>query len=110
MPALAGGRGHAETVEGALARQIRPLMDHDLTIVFHDLSVFDMNKKAVGFARHFVLGVVQTAKGLPLTHTVHLGNVAERKMLQTMLKAMLQRFPVQRILVADRAAGGGSRS
>jgi len=36
-------------------------------------------------------------------HTVHPGNVAETKTLQSMLQTVLQRFPVQRvILVADR--------
>lgn len=109
---------HAETVEEALARQIRPLVDHDLAIVFYDLTTvrihgegeidedlraFGMNKETGGIARQFVLGVVQTAEGLPLMHTVHPGNVAETKTLQTMLKTVLQRFPVQRvILVADR--------
>lgn len=109
---------HAETVEAALARQVRPLVDHDLAIVFYDLTTvrihgevevdddlraFGMNKETGGIARQFVLGVVQTAEGLPLMHTVHPGNVAETKTLQAMLKTVLQRFPVQRvILVADR--------
>ena len=109
---------HAEAVEGALARQIRPLVDRDLAIVFYDLTTvrihgegavaddiraFGMNKEMGGIARQFVLGVVQTADGLPLMHTVHPGNVAETKTLQSMLKTVLQRFPVQRvILVADR--------
>ena len=109
---------HAETVEGALARQIRPLVDHDLAIVFYDLTTvrihgegkvdddlraFGMNKETGGIARQFVLGVVQTAEGLPLMHTVHPGNVAETKTLQAMLVTVLQRFPVQRVLlVADR--------
>ena len=62
-----------------------------------------MNKEMGGIARQFVLGVVQTADGLPLMHTVHPGNVAETKTLQGMLQTVLQRFPVQRvILVADR--------
>ena len=109
---------HAEAVEGALARQIRPLVDRDLAIVFYDLTTvrihgegavaddiraFGMNKEMGGIARQFVLGVVQTADGLPLMHTVHPGNVAETKTLQAMLQTVLQRFPVQRvILVADR--------
>jgi len=120
---------HSEAVEVALARQIRPLVDHDPTIVFHDLTTvrihgegkvdddlraFGMNKETGGIARRFVLGVVQTAEGLPSTlslepmaqpcrrHTVHPGNMAETKTLQAMLKTVLQRFPVQRvILVAD---------
>jgi len=109
---------HSEAVEVALARQIRPLVDHDLAIVFYelttvrihgegevddDLRAFGMNKETGGIARQFVLGVVQTAEGLPLMHTVHPGNMAETKTLQAMLKTVLQRFPVQRvILVADR--------
>uniref|UniRef100_A4WWU2 Transposase, IS4 family n=1 Tax=Cereibacter sphaeroides (strain ATCC 17025 / ATH 2.4.3) TaxID=349102 RepID=A4WWU2_CERS5 len=112
---------HAERVEIELARQIRPLVDRDLAVVFYDLTTvrihgeaevdddlraFGMNKGEPqangGIARQFVLGVVQTA-GLPLMHTVHPGNVAETKTLQAMLTTVLQRFPVQRvILVADR--------
>jgi transposase len=46
---------------------------------------------------------VQTADGLPLMHTVHPGNVAETRTLQAMLATVLERFPIQRvILVADR--------
>jgi hypothetical protein len=109
---------HAEVVESELARHIRPLVDRELTIVFYDLTTvrihgdgevdddlraFGMNKETGGIARQFVLGVVQTAEGLPLLHTVHPGNVAETKTLQVMLQTVLQRFPVQRVvLVADR--------
>jgi len=109
---------HGERIEMELARQIRPLVDHDLTIVFYDLTTvrirgegaveddiraFGMNKETGGIARQFVLGVVQTADGLPLMHTVHPGNVAETKTLQAMLATVLERFPIQRvILVADR--------
>jgi transposase len=109
---------HAERVERELAKQIRPLVDRDLTVVFYDLTTvrihgegtvegdlraFGMNKERGGIARQFVLGVVQTADGLPLMHTVHPGNVAETKTLQAMLASVLERFPIQRvILVADR--------
>ena len=109
---------HAERVEMELAKQIRPLVDRDLAVVFYDLTTvriygegsveddiraYGMNKELGGVARQFVLGVVQTAEGLPLMHTVHPGNVAETKTLQAMLATVLQRFPVQRvILVADR--------
>lgn len=109
---------HTALVEAELARQIRPLADHDLAVVFYDLTTvrihgegaveddlrtFGMNKETGGIARQFVLGVVQTAEGLPLMYTVHAGNVAETKTLQAMLTTVLQRFPVQRVvLVADR--------
>jgi hypothetical protein len=109
---------HAERVEMELAKQIRPLVDRDLSIIFYDLTTvrihgeghveddiraFGMNKERGGIARQFVLGVVQTADGLPLMHTVHPGNVAETKTLQGMLATVLARFPIQRvILVADR--------
>ena len=62
-----------------------------------------MNKETGGVARQFVPGVVQSADGLPLMHTVHPDNVSETKTLQGMLQKVLARFPVQRIiLVADR--------
>lgn len=109
---------NANAVEDALAHQIRPLVDRDLAVVFYDLTTvrirgeaklegdlrgFGMNKETGGIARQFVLGVVQTADGLPLMHTIHPGNMAETKTLQGMLQRVLQRFPVQRvILVADR--------
>src|SRR6056297_1612139 len=113
---------HAERVEAELAKQVRPLVDRDLAVVFYDLTTmrihgesavaddiraFGMNKGEPqangGIARQFVLGVVQTADGLPLMHTVHPGNVAETKTLQGMLATGLERFPIQRvILVADR--------
>ncbi|MBW6495514.1 MAG: IS1634 family transposase [Burkholderiaceae bacterium] len=109
---------NGEVVEDALARQIRPLVDRDLAVVFYDLTTvrihgegaveddiraFGMNKERGGIARQFVLGIVQTADGLPLMHTVHPGNVAETKTLQAMLTTVLQRFPIDRvILVADR--------
>ncbi len=121
---------NVDRVEAELARQIRPLVDHELTMVFYDLTTvrihgegkleddlraFGMNKEKGGIARQFVLGVVQTADGLPSTvqlepvaqpgrlHTVHPGNVSETKTLQGMLATVLERFPIQRvILVADR--------
>uniref|UniRef100_UPI001108CF8A IS1634 family transposase n=1 Tax=Poseidonocella sp. HB161398 TaxID=2320855 RepID=UPI001108CF8A len=109
---------HADTVEDALAKQVRPLVDRDLAVVFYDLTTvrihgegrvgddlrgYGMNKETGGIARQFVLGVVQTAEGLPLLHTVHPGNMAETKTLQGMLQTVLKRFPVQRVvLVADR--------
>ena len=109
---------NVDRVEAELAKQIRPLVDRDLTVVFYDLTTvrihgegeveediraYGMNKETGGIARQFVLGVVQTAEGLPLMHTVHPGNVAETKTLQAMLSTVLQRFPIERvILVADR--------
>lgn len=109
---------HAEPIEAVLARQIRPLVDGDLAAVFYDLTTvrihgegevdddlraFGMNKETGGIARQFILGLVQTAEGLPLMHTIHPGNMAETKTLQAMLATVLERFPIQRIiLVADR--------
>ena len=68
---------NVDRVEAELARQIRPLVDRDLTVVFYDLTTvrihgegeveddiraFGMNKETGGIARQFVLGVVQTAE------------------------------------------------
>ena len=107
----------AEAVEARIARQLHPLLDQQLSVVFYDLTTvrihgeaelpgdvraFGLNKETGGIARQFVLGVVQSAEGLPLMHTVHAGNVAETRTLKAMLEAVLQRFAVERvILVAD---------
>ncbi len=109
---------HVDRVDMERAKQIRPLVDRNLTVVFHDLTTvrihgegevdddiraYGMNKETGGTARQFVMGVVQTAGGLPLMPTVHPGNVAETKTLQAMLATVLQRFSIERlILVADR--------
>jgi transposase len=110
---------HSEAVESKIATLLRPMIDQELSVVFYDLTTvrihgegsvgegdlraFGMSKDTGGIARQFVLGVVQTADGLPLMHTVHPGNVAETTTLQSMLKEVLQRFAVARvILVADR--------
>lgn len=109
---------HSEAVEDRVAELLRPMLDQQLSVVFYDLTTvrihgeaevendlrrYGMNKETGGVARQFVLGVVQSAEGLPLMHVVHPGNVAETKTLQSMLEKVLRRFDVQRvILVADR--------
>ena len=62
---------NVDRVEDELAKQIRPLVDHNLTMVFYDLTTvriygegqleddlraFGMNKEKGGVARQFVLG------------------------------------------------------
>lgn len=109
---------HAEAVQERVAAQLRPMLDQQLSVVFYDLTTirihgegevagdvraFGMNKETGGIERQFVLGVVQSAEGLPLMHTVHAGNVSETKTLQSMLASVLQRFPIERVIVvADR--------
>lgn len=109
---------HADAVETRVADQLKPMLDQQLSVVFYDLTTvriygqgkvandvraFGLNKETGGIARQFVLGVVQSADGLPLMHTVHAGNVAETKTLRSMLAAVLQRFAVERVIVvADR--------
>lgn len=115
MDALAERAG---AVEDRVAALIRPMLDQQLSVVFYDLTTvrihgetevandlrcFGMNKETGGIARQFVLGVVQSAEGLPLMHVVYPGNVAETKTLASMLEKVLARFDVERvILVADR--------
>ena len=109
---------HAEAVEARVAAQLRPMLDRQLSVVFYDLTTirihgegevandlraYGMNKETGGIARQFVLGVVQSAEGLPLMHTVHAGNVSETTTLKAMLATVLERFPVERVIVvADR--------
>lgn len=104
-------------VEAAVCRCLRPHIDASLSVVFYDLTTirvhgeaqvdgdlrrFGMSKDG-GVARQFVLGVVQSAEGIPLMHTVEAGNTAETKTVIPMLRRVLERFCVQRLVViADR--------
>ncbi|MCB0058740.1 MAG: IS1634 family transposase, partial [Caldilineaceae bacterium] len=115
MDALVANQG---AVDRVVARLLRPLIDQDLSVVFYDLttiraeggSMIDGDVRHFGMAksgaieRQFMLGVVQTAEGIPIYHEVFDGNAAETRTLQPTLATLLERFPqVQRlILVADR--------
>lgn len=109
---------HQTEVDSAVAGLLRPLIDQDLSVVFYDLTTIrseglvsvenDVRKHGLAkeglIARQFMLGVVQTAEGLPLYHEVFDGNVSETKTLLPTLTTVLARFPSVRrlILVADR--------
>ncbi|WP_157549356.1 IS1634 family transposase, partial [Piscinibacter sakaiensis] len=90
----------------------------DLSVVFYDLTTiraeglsqqdgdvrhFGMSKEGV-IARQFMLGVVQTADGMPIYHEVFDGNTAEAPTLEPTLKKVLARYPHIRrlVVVADR--------
>lgn len=109
---------HQDSVDQVVAGLLRPLIDQDLSVVFYDLTTiraeggttvdgdvrhFGMAKEGV-IARQFMLGVVQTAEGVPIFHQVFDGNVAETRTLLPTLTKVLERFSsVKRlILVADR--------
>ena len=109
---------HQHEVDAVVAGLLRPLIDQDLSVVFYDLTTirseglsqmagdvrkFGMAKEGL-IARQFMLGVVQSAEGLPIYHEVFDGNAAETRTLLPTLTKVLERFPsVQRlVLVADR--------
>jgi len=109
---------HQEAVEDCVAQLLRPLIDEDLSVVFYDLTTiraeghsqqdgdvrhFGMAKEGV-IARQFMLGVVQTADGMPIFHEVFDGNTAEAPTLEPTLKKVLARYPHIRrlVVVADR--------
>ncbi len=109
---------HQEAVDEVVAGLLRPLVDQDLSLVFYDLTTiraaglseqegdvrrYGMAKEGL-IARQFMLGVVQTAEGLPIYHEVFDGNTAEAPTLMPTLAKVLARFPhIQRlIVVADR--------
>ena len=109
---------HQDAVDVVVARLLRPLIDQDLSLVFYDLTTiraaglseqsddvrrYGMAKEGV-IARQFMLGVVQTAEGLPIYHEVFDGNQAESPTLLPTLKTVLARFTqIKRlIVVADR--------
>ena len=74
-----------------------------LTTLKGDVRAFGMAKEGL-IARQFMLGVVQTAGGLPIYHEVFAGNAAETTTLLPTLATVLERFPEVRrlVLVADR--------
>ena len=109
---------HQEAVDDCVACLLRPLIDTELSVVFYDLTTiraagessqdgdvrrFGMSKEGV-IARQFLLGVVQTAEGLPIFHEVFEGNASEGKTLEPTLAKVLARYPqIERlIVVADR--------
>jgi transposase len=109
---------HQDAVDDCVARLLRPLIDQDLSVVFYDLTTiraaglsqqdgdvrhFGMSKEGV-IARQFMLGVVQTADGMPIYHEVFDGNTAEAPTLEPTLKKVLARYPHIRrlVVVPDR--------
>lgn len=108
---------HKEAVDGVMAGLLRPLVDQDLAVVFYDMTTirtaghseqaddvrkFGMSKEGV-VARQVMLGVVQTAEGLPLYHEVFDGNTAEVTTLKGVIQRIVKQFPIKRIIaVADR--------
>ena len=109
---------HQGEVDDCVAHLLRPLIDDELSVVFYDLTTiraaglseqagdvrrFGMSKEGL-IARQFMLGVVQTADGLPIYHEVFEGNTAEAPTLKPTLERVLGRYPhVKRlIVVADR--------
>lgn len=108
---------HAEELDIVLAGLLRPLLDQELSIVFYDLTTlrtegdskvaddlrhYGMSKEG-DIARQCLLGVVQTADGLPIYHEVFAGNTAETTTLVPTLQRVLSRFPIRRVIVvADR--------
>lgn len=107
----------ADALEAALATLLRPLLDQELSIVFYDLTTiraegstemteelrrFGLSKDG-GIARQVMLGVVQTADGLPIHHEVFAGNTGETTTLIPTIEKVLARYPIKRVvLVADR--------
>ena len=109
---------HQRAVDDRIAAVLLPLIDQDLSVVFYDLTTiraqglsqqegdvrhFGMSKEGM-IARQFMLGVVQTADGMPIYHEVFDGNTAEAPTLEPTLKKVLARYPHIRrlVVVADR--------
>lgn len=108
---------HQAEVDEVMSGLLRPLIDQDLAVVFYDMTTiraeglsqqdedvrqYGMAKEGL-IARQFMLGVVQTADGLPLYHEVFDGNTAEVTTLKPTIEKVIQRFPIKRVIaVADR--------
>ena len=109
---------HQGAVDDCVAQLLRPLIDEQLSVVFYDLTTirveglseqsgevrrFGLSKEGI-VARQFMLGVVQTADGLPIYHEVFAGNASEGPTLKPTLERVLERYPHVRrlVVVADR--------
>lgn len=109
---------HHQAVDAVVAQQLRPMVDQDLSVVFYDLTSirveglselsddvrhYGMSKEGV-IARQWMLGVVQTAEGLPIYHEVFDGNTAEAPTMLPTVRKVLARYPHIRrlVMVADR--------
>jgi transposase len=109
---------HQGAVDDCVAHLLRPLIDEELSVVFYDLTTirseghsvqdgdvrhFGMSKEGT-VARQFMLGVVQTADGMPIYHEVFDGNTAEAPTMLPTVRKVLARYPhIQRlVMVADR--------
>ena len=109
---------HQGVVDDCVAHLMRPLIDEELSVVFYDLTTIrieglseqkddirrhGMSKEGL-IARQLMLGVVQTADGMPIYHEVFAGNTAEAPTLKPTLQKVLGRYPhIKRlIVVADR--------
>ena len=108
---------HQGIIENVLTNAVRPMVNAELSVVFYDMTTirveglseqdedvrkFGMSKDG-GIARQFMLGLVQTAEGIPLYHEVFEGNTAEVGTLKSSLQKVMARFPIQRVIaVADR--------
>ena len=109
---------HQGAVDDCVAHLLRPLIDDELSVVFYDLTTirseglsmqdgdvrhFGMSKEGT-VARQFMLGVVQTADGMPIYHEVFDGNTSEAPTLLPTVHKVLARYPHIRrlVMVADR--------
>jgi hypothetical protein len=92
----------------------KPLIDQQRSVVFYDMTTIrteglsvqegkirqhGMSKEGL-IARQFMLGLVQTAQGVPLYHEVFEDNTAEVGTLQDSLEQVIQRFGVERVIAA----------
>lgn len=97
----------ADRLGQALAGLLRPLIDQELAIVFYDLTTIrseggseqtaDLrhfgHAKEGGIVRQVMLGVVQTADGLPTHHEVFAGHTGETTTLVPTIEKVLARYP-----------------
>ena len=94
---------HRAEVDAVVAKLLRPLIDQDLSVVFYDMTTirseglsevsddvrrYGMSKEGL-IARQFMLGVVQTAEGLPIYHEVYDGNTAETNSIYPSIRRQL---------------------
>jgi len=93
---------HQATVHACVGQLLGPPIDDELSVLFYDLTTIctagpseqpgDVRRPGLSkdgnSARQFMLGVVQTADGLPIHYEILAGNTAEAPTLAPMLKSV----------------------
>lgn len=103
---------HQILIDDVLAYAVHPMVSAELSVMFYDMTTiraqgvseqdgdvrkFGMSKDG-GIAGQSMLGLAQTAEGIPFYYVVFEGRTAEVRTLKALLEKVLTRLPIQRLI------------